>query len=59
MCLAVGIMCGFHLWTIAHGETTVESQDHDAYRKIAKSRNEVRQCLVIYAWPFISYARHL
>ncbi|KAJ7198275.1 DHHC palmitoyltransferase-domain-containing protein, partial [Mycena pura] len=40
MCLAVGIMCGFHLWTIAHGETTVESQDHDAYRKIAKSRNE-------------------
>ncbi|KAJ7726293.1 hypothetical protein B0H14DRAFT_3899821 [Mycena olivaceomarginata] len=40
MALAVGIMCGFHLWTVAHGETTVESQDHDTYRRMAKARNE-------------------
>ncbi|KAJ7218253.1 zf-DHHC-domain-containing protein [Mycena haematopus] len=40
MALAVGIMCSFHLWTVAHGETTVESQDHDVYRKMAKARNE-------------------
>lgn len=40
MCLAVGIMCSYHLWTIAHGETTVESHDHEVYRRIAKSRNE-------------------
>ncbi|KAJ7253530.1 DHHC palmitoyltransferase-domain-containing protein [Mycena rebaudengoi] len=40
MSLAVGIMCSYHLWTIANGETTVESQDHEIYRKIAKSRNE-------------------
>ncbi|KAF8217400.1 zf-DHHC-domain-containing protein [Mycena galopus ATCC 62051] len=40
MCLAVGIMCSFHLWNIAHGETTVEGQDHEVYRKMAKARNE-------------------
>ncbi|KAF7337106.1 Palmitoyltransferase [Mycena venus] len=40
MALAVGIMCSFHLWTVAHGETTVESQDHEIYRRMAKSRNE-------------------
>ncbi|KAJ7759461.1 hypothetical protein DFH07DRAFT_1023886 [Mycena maculata] len=40
MFLAVGIMCSYHLWTIAHGETTVESHDHEVYRRIAKSRDE-------------------
>ncbi|KAJ7679345.1 DHHC palmitoyltransferase-domain-containing protein [Mycena polygramma] len=40
MALAVGIMCAFHLWGVAHGETTVEGQDHDVYRRMAKSRNE-------------------
>ncbi|KAJ7157557.1 DHHC palmitoyltransferase-domain-containing protein [Mycena crocata] len=40
MALAVGIMCSFHLWTVANGETTVESQDHEVYRRIAKSRDE-------------------
>ncbi|KAJ7111845.1 DHHC palmitoyltransferase-domain-containing protein [Mycena epipterygia] len=40
MCLAVGIMCSYHLWTIAHGETTVESHDHEVYSRVAKSRNE-------------------
>lgn len=43
MFLAVGIMLSFHLWTVAHGETTVESHDHEVYRKIAKSRDEVRR----------------
>ncbi|KAF7291325.1 Palmitoyltransferase [Mycena indigotica] len=40
MSLAVGIMVGFHLRTVANGETTVESQDNDVYRKMAKSRAE-------------------
>ncbi|KAJ6572634.1 DHHC palmitoyltransferase-domain-containing protein [Mycena sp. CBHHK59/15] len=40
MSLAVGIMCSYHLWTIANGETTVESQDHEIYRRVAKSRDE-------------------
>ncbi|KAK7006269.1 Palmitoyltransferase [Favolaschia claudopus] len=40
MALAVGIMCAFHLWGVAHGETTVEGQDHEVYRKMAKSRGE-------------------
>ncbi|KAF7302922.1 Palmitoyltransferase [Mycena kentingensis (nom. inval.)] len=40
MSLAVGIMCAFHLRTIANGETTVESQDHDVYRKVAVQRQE-------------------
>lgn len=41
LCFAVGIMFAYHLWTIASGETSVESQDHDVYRRVAKSRDEV------------------
>lgn len=41
LCFAVGIMLMFHLWTIIHGETSVESQDNDHYGRIAKSRGEV------------------
>lgn len=41
LCLAVGIMLSYHLWGIACGETSVESQDHEIYRKRAKSRGEV------------------
>jgi hypothetical protein len=52
MSLAVGIMCSYHLWTVAHGETTVESQDHEVYRKMAKARNEVRLC--VFRTVFIS-----
>ncbi|KAJ7301186.1 zf-DHHC-domain-containing protein [Mycena albidolilacea] len=48
MALAVGIMCGFHLWTVAHGETTVESQDHDTYRRMTKARNEPISAHTIY-----------
>ncbi|KAJ7607930.1 DHHC palmitoyltransferase-domain-containing protein [Roridomyces roridus] len=40
MALAVGIMVSYHLWTVAHGETTVESHDHEIYRKVARSRDE-------------------
>ncbi|KAJ7500311.1 DHHC palmitoyltransferase-domain-containing protein [Mycena galericulata] len=40
MFLAVGIMFSYHLWTVASGETTVESQDHEVYRRVAKSRDE-------------------
>jgi len=40
LCLSVGIMLAYHLWTIASGETSVEAQDHEIYRKVAKSRGE-------------------
>jgi len=40
LCLAVGIMLSYHLWTVASGETSVESQDHDVYRDVAKSRGD-------------------
>jgi palmitoyltransferase len=39
--LAVSIMGGWHLWSIAAGETSVEGQDHEVYRKMAKGRGEV------------------
>lgn len=39
--LAVGIMGGYHLYSTAHGETSVEAQDHDIYRNRAKERGEV------------------
>jgi hypothetical protein len=41
LCLAVGIMLSYHLWGIACGETSVESQDHNIYRRRAKARGEV------------------
>ncbi|THH19200.1 hypothetical protein EW146_g1916 [Bondarzewia mesenterica] len=40
MCLAVGTMLLWHLWSVAIGETSVEGHDHDVYRSLAKSRGE-------------------
>lgn len=40
LCLAVFIMLLWHIWGIAKGETSVEAQDHEIYRKIAKDRGE-------------------
>lgn len=37
---AVTVMGAWHLWSIANAETSVESQDNDYYRKIAKGRGE-------------------
>ncbi len=44
MCLAVGTMLVWHLWGVAVGETAVESQDHEHYQQVARSRGEV--CLL-------------
>lgn len=41
LCLAVGIMLLYHIWEISNGETSVESQDHELYRRRAKARREV------------------
>ncbi|KAG6845259.1 hypothetical protein H0H87_011994 [Tephrocybe sp. NHM501043] len=41
LCLAVGIMLSYHVWSISWGETTVEGQDHEVYTRKAKSRGEV------------------
>ncbi|KAG7099757.1 hypothetical protein E1B28_001570 [Marasmius oreades] len=30
----------FHVYSVVNGETSVESQDHDVYRKVATSRAE-------------------
>ena len=38
---AVGIMLAWHLWTISIGETSVESHDHEVYRRYAKDRGQV------------------
>lgn len=38
---AIFIMFGWHLWSIGQGETSVEVQDNDQYRKIARSRGQV------------------
>ncbi|KAH8112627.1 zf-DHHC-domain-containing protein [Phellopilus nigrolimitatus] len=40
LCLAVGIMLTWHLWSICSGETSVENHDHDVYRKYAKERGQ-------------------
>jgi len=37
---AILIMFGWHLWSIGQGETSVEVQDNDQYRKIARSRGQ-------------------
>ena len=42
MCLAVGTMLAWHLWSVAQGETSVEGHDHDVYRRVARERGEVR-----------------
>ncbi|KAF8072281.1 DHHC palmitoyltransferase-domain-containing protein [Lyophyllum atratum] len=39
--LAVGIMLSYHMYSISWGETSVEGQDHDVYRRKAKARGEV------------------
>ena len=39
--MAVTAMAGWHIFMIACGETSVESQDHEHYRKIARQRGEV------------------
>jgi len=41
ICIAVFIMLCWHLWGIARGETTVEAQDHEVYKRIAKDRGDV------------------
>ncbi|KAI0649520.1 zf-DHHC-domain-containing protein [Trametes meyenii] len=38
--LAVSAMAGWHLYMVASGETSVETQDHEHYRKIAGHRGE-------------------
>ncbi|KAI0925493.1 hypothetical protein AcV5_008215 [Taiwanofungus camphoratus] len=40
MCFAVSIMSAWHIWSVACGETSVESQDHEYYRKRAQARGE-------------------
>ena len=44
LCFAVSVMLVFHLYGIVYGETSVEVQDHEVYRRQAKERNEV--CLI-------------
>jgi palmitoyltransferase len=47
--LAVGIMFGWHVWCgVAAAETSVEAQDHEVYRKVAKERGEVCSTPVSY-----------
>lgn len=41
LCFAVGVMLMYHLYGIAYGETSVEAQDHEVYRRQAKKRSEV------------------
>jgi len=38
--LAVAVMCSWHVWSVAKGETSVEAYDHEHYRKIAEGRGE-------------------
>lgn len=54
-------MLSYHLWGVASGETSVEGQDHDVYRNLAKSRGEVRVLLfrLHYLRPICSLRRHL
>ncbi|PIL35325.1 hypothetical protein GSI_02050 [Ganoderma sinense ZZ0214-1] len=40
LCMAVTAMAGWHLFMVACGETSVESQDHEHYRRIAQQRGE-------------------
>ena len=41
VCFAVSVMLGWHLYSVAIGETAVEGHDHDAYRRMAKERGDV------------------
>ncbi|THV00088.1 hypothetical protein K435DRAFT_935672 [Dendrothele bispora CBS 962.96] len=40
LCFAVGIMLIVTLWSVMKGETSVEAQVHEIYRKVALSRGE-------------------
>ncbi|KAI0787365.1 DHHC palmitoyltransferase-domain-containing protein [Fomes fomentarius] len=40
MCMAVSAMASYHIYMIANGETSVESQDHEQYRRVARDRGE-------------------
>ncbi|THU96387.1 hypothetical protein K435DRAFT_892742, partial [Dendrothele bispora CBS 962.96] len=40
LCFAVGIMLIVALWSVMKGETSVEAQDHEIYRKVALNRGE-------------------
>ncbi|THU93701.1 hypothetical protein K435DRAFT_820176 [Dendrothele bispora CBS 962.96] len=40
LCFAVGIILIVALWRVMKGETSVEAQDHEIYRKVALSRGE-------------------
>lgn len=40
LCFAVGVMLTYHLYGVTYGETSVEAQDHEEYRRKAKQRNE-------------------
>jgi palmitoyltransferase len=37
---AITVMLTFHFWGVLNGETSVEAQDHDAYRRRAAERQE-------------------
>ena len=45
ICFAVGVMLTYHLYEIAYGETGMEAQDNEVYRRQAKDRNEVYDSL--------------
>ncbi|THV00086.1 hypothetical protein K435DRAFT_657780, partial [Dendrothele bispora CBS 962.96] len=40
LCFAVGVILIVALWSVMKGETSVEAQDHEIYRKVALSRGE-------------------
>jgi len=41
LCISVFIMLSWHLWAVARGETAVEAQDHEVYKRIANDRGDV------------------
>lgn len=47
LCLCVGVMLAYHVYSVASGESSVEAQDHEVYRRVAKDRGEVRCSLFI------------
>ena len=51
LCMAVTAMAGWHLYMIACGETSVESQDHEHYRRVARDRGEVSPTSYPYVEP--------
>lgn len=51
MFFAVGIMGGYHIWSVSRGETSVEAQDHEIYHNRAKTRGEVSLFAFSYPLP--------